>query len=425
MDDNIDTREGFTFVHTADLHLDSPFQGLYDVNPKLQEVMIKATFDAYDNIVNLCIDKKADLLLIAGDIYDSSDRSLYAQIRFLKGLNRLFEADIPVYIVHGNHDPLESWTTSLDWPENVTIFAADETFTAEFEKEGQVLARISGRSFQTAHIRDNLAKNFPEKHSDDPFTIGLLHCTVGGGEGHDPYAPCRLEDLLEKNYDYWALGHIHKPMVLTHDPPVIYPGNPQGRHCAEAGERGCQLVEVDADGEVEHSFIPMDTIRWYVEELDISGIESQEMLIETLEMKMDELLEKADSRHVICRIILTGRSWLHFTDMDILEDILLHLRDSCNLKGTFIWVERIIDMTRLPLDRRKLAGRQDLITDMISITDDLTTQSIKQTCKDLFYKGKGKKFLDPPDEEEIMSLIREAEELLLDHLISEEDYEDN
>ncbi len=412
-------------MHTADLHLDSPFQGLSDFNPKLQELLIKATFDAYDNIVDLCIENKVDMLLIAGDIYDSSDRSLYAQIRFLKGLNRLFEVDIPVYIVHGNHDPLGNWASRLEWPENVTVFGGDQPFTAEFEKEGRILVRINGRSFHSAHIRDNLAKQFPVKRSADPFTIGLLHCTVGGGEGHDPYAPCRLEDLLEKNYDYWALGHIHKPGVLSHDPPVIYPGNPQGRHCAEAGERGCQFVEVDSDGEVRHSFIPVDTIRWYVEELDISGIHTREALIETLEMELDMLLEKADSRHVICRLILTGRTWLHFADMDSLEDILLHLRDSCNRGGTLIWVERIIDMTRLPLDRQKLADRQDLISDMISITDELTTQSIKQTLEILFDKGKGKKFLEPPGEEEIRVLIREAEELLLEHLISEEEYEDH
>ena len=78
------------FVHAADLHLDSPFRGIRNEAPDyVAETLRRATFDAYDNIVGLCLREQVDALLVAGDIYDGADRSLRAQLKFVDGLNRL------------------------------------------------------------------------------------------------------------------------------------------------------------------------------------------------------------------------------------------------------------------------------------------------------------------------------------------------
>ena len=76
-----DVRSNMTlrFIHAADLHLDSPFTGIRAAAPEnVATTLYSATFDSYQNIVDLCITEGVDALLVAGDIYDSADRSLRA-----------------------------------------------------------------------------------------------------------------------------------------------------------------------------------------------------------------------------------------------------------------------------------------------------------------------------------------------------------
>ena len=69
------------FVHAADLHLDSPFQGIRSDAPEhVARTLHNATFSAFENIVDLCLREHVDALLIAGDVYDAADRSLRAQV---------------------------------------------------------------------------------------------------------------------------------------------------------------------------------------------------------------------------------------------------------------------------------------------------------------------------------------------------------
>lgn len=65
----------------------------------------------------------------------------------------------------------------------------------------------------------------------------MLHTALTGRQGHAAYAPCSLEDLRSKHYDYWALGHVHEHEVVSEDPYVVFPGNTQGRTIREAGPK--------------------------------------------------------------------------------------------------------------------------------------------------------------------------------------------
>ncbi|NPE28655.1 phosphoesterase [Methanococcoides sp. SA1] len=420
------------FVHAADLHLDSPFHGLSEINSQLSDVLTKATFAAYNNIIDTCIEKNADFLLISGDIYDSADKSLYAQLKFLEGLKRLSAAGIGAYITHGNHDPLNGWSASLEWPDNVKVFGGDNVEAVSVEKNGEVVAAINGISYATKHIQENLAKRFQQKGSGSPFTIGMLHCTVGSGEGHEPYAPCTIQDLKETNYDYWALGHIHYPQVMETEPYIVYSGNPQGRDPGELGARGCMVVEVDKKGNTNVDFVPVDSVRWYIEELSVEELETEADLIGALEDKMDKLSEIAEGRHVICRFILQGRSSLkkHLVKEDFLNDIVQHLRENYDLGPGSVWIERLKDETSFPFERENLLSRDNFISDILSITDELCSGSgdLKELDKplhDLFGKGKIRHILRAFDDEELVSIARNAEELLLNKLIPEGEYEDN
>src|SRR5262245_2764270 len=116
--------ESLRFVHAADLHLDSPFRGLAHIAPRLRDHLQSATMGAFERVVNHTIESKADFLVLAGDLYDSRDRSLRALVSFRRQMERLAERDISVFIVHGNHDPLNGWGSDFQLPPNVTVFGS-------------------------------------------------------------------------------------------------------------------------------------------------------------------------------------------------------------------------------------------------------------------------------------------------------------
>jgi DNA repair exonuclease SbcCD nuclease subunit len=421
----------FSFIHTADLHLDSPFIGIYEINQELRESLVNATFEAYDTIIDLCIEKEVDFLLIAGDVYDSANKSLYAQLKFIKGLDRLSNAGIQTIIAHGNHDPLNGWSATLNWPEDVHIMSGENIDSIQLEKEEKHVVTIFGTSYPAQHIWTNLAQKFPKRENNEVFTIGLLHCMVGSSTEHDPYAACTMQDLKDLDYNYWALGHIHVPSAINEiDPVVVYSGNPQGRHIKEAGPRGCYLVTVDTKNEISKEFIETDTIRWYVEDISIEGMESEEDLILQIRECIDTILDGADGRSVICRFILTGRGPLHrtLTKEGIIDDILQYLREDENLGSQFVWVERLVNNTSMPIERSILLERKDFVGDIVRIVDEIcqdeeSLESLKTSLEPLFKSAKGRKVIKDIDKEELMGLVHRAEGLLLDNIMSEVEYE--
>ena len=102
---------------------------------------------------------------------------------------------------------------------------------------------IHGQSFARAAVTDNLVLRYPEPLAGW-INIGLLHTGLTGLEGHERYAPCTIEDLRARGYDYWALGHVHRHKVLQEDPYIVFSGNLQGRHTRETGPKGAVKVTV-------------------------------------------------------------------------------------------------------------------------------------------------------------------------------------
>lgn len=148
--------EQLRFIHAADLHLDSPFRGIGDVSPELRDKLQAATVAAFERIVDHTIQSKADFLLLAGDLYDSRDRSLRALLSFRRQMERLAERDICAYIVHGNHDPLNGWGSEFQLPPNVTTFSG-RTDTEPFVRRGREVACVTGVSYTRERVMENLA----------------------------------------------------------------------------------------------------------------------------------------------------------------------------------------------------------------------------------------------------------------------------
>lgn len=261
----------FKFIHAADIHLDSSPRGLARYEGAPVEQLRGATRRALENLIELAIAEKAAFVLLVGDLYDGDWKDYNTGLFFAAQMAKLREANIHVFLVAGNHDADSQITRHLRLPDNVTMFptqAPERKVLADFD------VALYGQGFHTRAVTKDLSVAYPEP---DPtlFNIGLLHTSVDGREGHEPYAPCTVEGLRSKGYDYWALGHVHKREILHEDPWIVFPGNTQGRHVRETGPKGCLLVTVQ-DGRVLPEFRGLDMLRWSVCEVDVSGTATAE-----------------------------------------------------------------------------------------------------------------------------------------------------
>lgn len=416
------------FVHAADLHLDRPFSGLSEAEPKIADLLHEATFKAFDNIIELCLSEKVDFLLVAGDVYDGKDRSLRAQLRFREGLTRLSEAGIWSYVVHGNHDPLDGWMSSLKWPSLCHVFGG-KVESIVYEKAGDPAAVIHGVSFRRREVRENLCQKF--KREDAPlFQIGLLHCNVGTNTGHEPYAPCTLADLEHVGLDYWALGHVHKTSVLRqHGPCIVYPGVAQATHVNESGPHGCFLVSVDDCGMTDARFVPTDAVRWRQSESSIAGIDDEERLIDDIQQCLENVQRGSDERPTICRLKLVGRGPMHsvLTKPGYMADLADQLRRFGAALSPIVWPADIRSETRPDIDIRARRESEDIVGDCLRFIHELRQDAearsglCSEAFKDLFGHHRVRAYLDEFDDETLQRIIDASESLLIDELLGEDE----
>ena len=444
------------FVHAADLHLDSPFRGIGSEAPEyVGETLRRATFDAYENIIELCVRERVDALLVAGDIYDGADRSLRAQLKFVDGLNRLDAAGIRSFVCHGNHDPLDGWEARLALPPGCVRFGAEVSGEPVFPDEPE-RAAVYGISYPRRVVEENLSLRFREIPAFAGMTgasgmtaagagmtgavgsgagcnIGLLHANVGGNTGHDNYSPCTVTDLAETGLDYWALGHVHTRQVLRQErPTVVYPGNPQGRHPLETGERGVYLVEVDDYGAVSLDFRPVDVVRWETLEVGIGGLETEQELLDAVDCACASRAESAAGRPVVCRLTLNGRGPLHrwLRNADNVNEIRERLNERYAGARSWLWCERVRAGTTPPVDRAQVAQREDFTGDLARLgsvlrDDPGALAELRESLRALYVNSNAAPYLRTllPSDDELREMLAAAEEECLSSLVNEEDEE--
>jgi DNA repair exonuclease SbcCD nuclease subunit len=425
----------YRFIHASDLHLDSQFGVLSAEFPELAEILRRSTFDTYDRIVELCIEEKVDALLIAGDVFDSADNSLAAQLNFVSGLERLSQHGIKSFVCHGNHDPLDGWRAGLDWPEGAYQFGP-EPHAIPFDETDPNSPVVTGVSYPTQEVRTNLVTQFPPPASNRP-SIGLVHANVGADTGHENYAPCTIDDLTTSGYDYWALGHVHTRRELRgrNDgaPVVVYPGNSQGRHRNEKGPRGVYIVEMDEHGGVTAlDFRPTDGLRWQELECAIDQLNTDQELINALDEKVRIAIDEADGRHLVYRMIMTGSGSLHnsLVRPDYTDDLQRQLNSTFAGLRPFALCEKIVDSSSTQFDRDQLASGTDFVADLLTLIDQIKSDPEQRAqlknraeLENLFGHNRARRYLkdSDPDDSSIVELIDEAERFLLFNLIEVED----
>lgn len=371
----------FSFIHCADLHLGEPLSGLRGGSGgPWAEALREAGNKAFENVVNIAIERKVDALLIAGDVYNSENHSLAAQIAFARELYRAALAHIEIFIVHGNHDPLESgWNAEIPMVPSVHVFSADDVEGVPIHVKNETVVMVYGMSYKTNHVTENLVRRFHKK-DDKLFSIGMLHTEVGVSES--PYAPCTIEDLRVAGMDYWALGHIHTRQIISTEPYIVYPGNIQGLDKSETGPRGCYLVNVGEYGTVEMEFIETDMMRWVDWSIDISSFAQVEDLWQYLNKKRSLLRGKV-GHSMIVRLIFTGRSPIAhgITSPEGMEYILATLNDKEKFHHNFCYFAEIKDRTEPFIDFEKRKNLPDEIGTYLKTYESIENLSEGQKIK--------------------------------------------
>lgn len=293
-------------VHAADIHLDSPLQGLGRLGDAgLASDLRAATRRAFDNLVQTCLDEKADLLVLAGDIYDGDWRSYETGEYFVQALRRLRESGVEVALVHGNHDAESTITRRLTMPAGVRVLRTDQPESAEFPDLGVV---VHGQGYGVRDVLANLAQHYPRRR-EGWVNVGLLHTGIQGVAGHARYAPCTVGDLTACGYEYFALGHVHqRGEQAGGSTPVWFSGNLQGRHPRETGAKGALVVDLEAGGPAVVRFAECDVARWEVLEPDISGCRDVDDVVAAMATAYQGALGQAGDRPLVVRYRLLGET---------------------------------------------------------------------------------------------------------------------
>lgn len=326
-----------TFVHTADIHFDTPFRAGF--TPKQAELRRKEVMQTFLRICEQA--KEKDVLLVAGDLFDGR----FVSDETLAFVRRCF-AQIPhthVFLAAGNHDPLtaDSPYLQVKWSENVHVFGTE----MEYVDIPQKKVRVHGRSFSQTHETQSLLT--PLQLAGDGWNnLLLLHGEVVATGGESSYNPLEKQALQASGVDYAALGHIHlySGAERCGKTCYAYPGIPEGRGFDETEERGF-LQGVIADGAVRTEWIPSAGRKFLCRSLDVSdchdGIEIAEQI--------SALIHREGTEHIY-RIALEGQLDALWVQPDVLAEQVKHEGFAVELQ----------DHTRLRYDMEALVRENSL-----------------------------------------------------------------
>ncbi|HUG56838.1 MAG TPA: DNA repair exonuclease [Candidimonas sp.] len=416
------------FIHAADIHLDSPLTGLSAYADAPVEMLRTATRDAFTNLVNLAIDEQVDFMVIAGDLYDGNWKDHNTGLYFAKEMGRLKKADIPVYLLYGNHDAESEMTKRLLLPDNVFVFDSRKPSTFRLDHLGVAL---HGRSFKDAATVENLAASYP-----DPIpgmvNIGVLHTALEGNAAHANYAPCSLAELHAKGYQYWALGHVHEYAIWRGESVVVFPGNLQGRHIRETGPRGAVLVSCDAAGEMDVERVYVDVLRWHSLDVDASECLSFEQVARRIGDALEGLLvHEHVNMPLAVRVTVSGQTPAHGELFGMEAQLRLEVLASIAALGNDrLWLEKVRLATRPVDDGEALRQRADALADLQDLLENAETdpdflESLRNDLSALIGKAplelkQAVPYFDDIKSGDLGPLLREIRPSLIAHLAKAE-----
>lgn len=404
----------FRFVHTADLHLDSPLRSLAMRNSDLAELIGDATRQVLIASDNQCIDEQVDALIIAGDLYDGDQTSMKTARFLASQMQRLHEASIATFIIRGNHDAMSRITQELILPPLVTRFGGRAEATNL--TKGDLGISVHGLSFAKPQAPESLLEKY-HRPTPDAINIGIMHTSLGGAPGHDLYAPCKASDLHGWGFDYWALGHVHVRAQHAGDRMVIMPGMPQGRDINEGGEKTVTLVTVNDDRSLTVEERATSVAQFERISVDLSSAMTWREAAELIELGLGAARDLTRSAHLVGRIRLTGAtplSWQLRRDLDLL---LAETEQRAERLGK-TWIEKIEIATTAPISTPVGGAAADPVLELGELmrSDIVRQHGVREAVRHLV-----KELRDdlPPEARGFSGDDEAAFEALVDQLLTE------
>lgn len=319
------------FLHIADVHLDSPFLGLSFLPSELFCQIKNAIQLSFEKAVNFAIDNDVDLVLLAGDTFDSIHPTPQSKIFFANQIKRLVDRQIQVVMVLGNHDYSQIDDLLLNESPYFKIIGSNEQIEqVDFMTKSQYKYRVVGFSYQHNHITEDIIAKYPPK-STSIYTIGLAHAGMKQSSvDQNNYAPFTLNEVKDLNYDYFALGHIHLRQVLSQEPWIVYSGNLQGRHVNEKDAKGFYFGQVDEQSQnTQLQFIDVSPIVWQTVDLTLDEPFKSTTKLCT---KIQNLLADNNLRPTLFTLNIIGAELLSDAQLDMLNDKSMYEELSNNLQ---------------------------------------------------------------------------------------------
>lgn len=350
------------FIHTADIHLDSPLSGLAAYKDAPADLLRTVTRDAFAKLVDVAIEESVDFMVIAGDLYDGTWKDYNTGHFFCREMGRLNKVDIPVYLLFGNHDADSEMTKKLALPTNVHQFESRKPSTFRIEA---LKVALHGRSYKDAATLENLATGYP-----DPIAgwlnIGVLHTALGGNAAHANYAPCSVAELNAKGYDYWALGHVHEHAIVQESPWIVFPGNLQGRHIRETGSRGAVIVTVDDGGVQSVDRLLVDLLRWHILDVDASSANEMSEVVRLVGQAFERLVGSTPEKIFLSvRVCIKGKTAAHGELFGLESQLREEILGQAASQGIDrLWVEKVRLETQPMSDIGEVGERSDAIADL-------------------------------------------------------------
>jgi DNA repair exonuclease SbcCD nuclease subunit len=355
------------FIHAADIHLDSPLMGLSAYDDAPVEMLRTATREAFTNLISEAIEQQVDFMVIAGDLYDGTWKDHNTGIYFCKQMGRLKKVGTPVYLLFGNHDAESEMTKKLQLPDNVFTFDSRKPTSFTLPDLKVVL---HGRSFKEPATTENLVTGYPDPVSG-MLNIGVLHTALEGGTIHANYAPCSLQELHAKGYNYWALGHVHDYQIWKGASTIVFPGNLQGRHIRETGAHGAVLVTADETNIITVERIFVDVLRWHGLNVDVSACLSISDVVRTIGKSMEALIDAAPANIPLAtRLTITGKTPAHGELFGLESQLRAEvLALVAAIAPDRVWVEKVKLSTEPIDDHRAIKARADALSDLQEILE--------------------------------------------------------
>lgn len=319
------------FVHIADMHFDAPFTVLSQKS-NLGDLRRIEQRQVFKKVIDYIKEEKIPYIFISGDLYEHE----YIKKTTIEYINNLFKEiqTTKIFISPGNHDPYvkNSYYNNFDWSDNVTIF---KNKIEKYEDENIVVYGYGFNDFINSGV------DIEEINIDSSkINVLVIHGSIDASKTLDlQYNPMKSNIINNKNFDYVALGHIHKTNYKEGG-KLIYPGSTISMGFDELGEHGMLIGDVEK-GNLNLEFKKLDVREFVEKEIDITKISSKEEIIQLIN---DEILEEKN----MYKIILTGKRSFQITINDIQKSVLQEN------------IIKIKDRTKMSYDLEELSKEESL-----------------------------------------------------------------